>query len=340
MNSLEMVMAAVYGSERDKTPATLTLSLYGAGLTGCPLRDFYNNPARYVEGQSAIKKAFDPDILFTPFVLTAIGEAFGSEVIYFDKTPPNIIKADALTPDDVLKFNIDEISDHPRMHYLYNAAGLLASGHAGDTAVAGIFLSRVDMMPLIMGLDAWLETVLFNESEAVRIIEMMTPFFVKAVNELFSRGVHIVALPVAFCNPMVVTERIIKKIALPSLNDALIQVNGPIILHHVGAPMNSFIGLLQDLPNIAGFLIDQSDPFEAARDGAGTEKVLLGNIDGSTLNRKSPESIKKICRSILTERGRDRHFIFASSGADIPIDTPVENIKAVFDTVKEFSGGV
>lgn len=339
MNSLERVMAAVHGSERDRTPATLMLSLYGAGLTGCPLREFYTDPARYVEGQSAVKKEFDPDILFTPFVLTAIGEAFGSEVKYFDKIPPNMIKPAALSTEDVLKFNMDEISDHPRMHYLYDAAGLLASGHAGDTAVAGIFLSPVDMMPLIMGLDAWLETVLFNEREAVRILEMMTPFFVKGVNELFSRGVLIVALPVAFCNPMIVTERIINKIAIPSLNEALKQVNGPLILHHVGAPMNRFIGILKDLPNIAGFLIDQSDSFEIAREGGGMGKALLGNIDGPSLNRKSPGSIIKNCRSILTDRRSDRHFIFASSSADIPIDTPRENIEAVFNTVKEFPGG-
>lgn len=334
MNSLERVLAAVSGSASDRRAVSLTLSLYGSKLTGCPLFEFYNNPDRYAEGQLAVKERFDVDVLFTPFVLTSIAEAFGSDVKYFNSSPPNMIKPAALSFDEFIKIDMAAVEDHPRINFLIESSRKLAAARASDTAVAAIFLSPVDLVPLAMGIEAWLETILFNESAAEKIITSMSRLFVKTVNSFFSAGVHFVALPAVFCNPMIVTSRIIEQIALPYMKAAFAEVKGPVILHHAGAPMNEFIESLLLLPNVIGFAVDQSDELSVSRNKMGNEKVLLGNIDGPTLNRKTPERIHRFCENILQDRKCDSNFVLASSGADIPLSTPEENIDAVIETVK------
>jgi uroporphyrinogen decarboxylase len=334
MNSLERVLAAVTGGPSDRRAVALMLSLYGSKLTGCPLFDFYNNSDNYAEGQLAVKERFGVDVLFTPFVLTSIAEAFGSEIKYYSSSPPNMVKPAAPSYEMFSKIDMAAVEDHPRINYLLESARKLAAARASDTAIAAIFLSPMDLPPLLMGIEAWLETILFNEAEAEKIITAMSCFFVKTVNSFFSSGVHFVALPAAFCNPMIVTARIIDQIALPYMKAAFAEVKGPIIFHHVGAPMNEFIESLIQLPNVIGFAVDQSDDLSVSRNIMGSQKVLLGNIDGPTLNKKTPERIRRFCENILENRKADSRFVMASSGADISLSTPEENIDAIIETVK------
>ncbi len=336
MNSLERVFAAVTGKEVDRRPVGLTLSLYGSRLIDCGLAEFYTNADKFVEGQLAVKKMFDTDILFTPFVLTAITEAFGGEVKYFKNAPPNMVKPAFTSSAALIKFDISNIEKHPRMAYLISAARKLAVCAASDTACAAIFISPIDLPAIILGIDEWLETLLFKEDEAKKILEMMNGFFIKMANEFFSSGSHFVALPSVFCNPAIIDQRIVAEIALPVLKESFSRLNGPVVLHHGGAPMNAFLPSLRSLPNVIGFVIDQMDKFDTARTAAGAEKVLLGNIDGPTLNKKTPDKIREQCMKILDNRRGDPHFILTSSGPDIALDTPPENISTIVRTVKDF----
>ncbi len=43
MTALERVMAAIEGKMQSRPPFTMTLSLYGARLTNCPLSEYSEN---------------------------------------------------------------------------------------------------------------------------------------------------------------------------------------------------------------------------------------------------------------------------------------------------------
>ncbi|MEQ8224253.1 MAG: uroporphyrinogen decarboxylase family protein, partial [Candidatus Eremiobacterota bacterium] len=106
MNSLERVTCAIRGEVSDRPPVSVTLSMYGARLTGCPLEKYYTDAAAYAEGQSAVKEIFQPDIIFTPFVLTAEGEAFGSRVKFFQNQPPNMSEPSVKSAEEFLKLPV------------------------------------------------------------------------------------------------------------------------------------------------------------------------------------------------------------------------------------------
>jgi uroporphyrinogen decarboxylase len=337
MNSLERVLNTVQGKPKDRTAVSLTLSLYGARLLNCPLQEYYTNSELYAEGQSAVKEMFNPDILFTPFVLTAIGEAFGSRVKYFKEAPPNMVRPAFTTAEELLKFDIASLENNKRLNYILESAKKLVSNYGENTAIAGIFLSPVDLPPIIIGMDAWLETVLFNEKEALKICELMSRFFVKFANVLFSIGIHFLALPVVFCNPNVIFQSIVNEMVMPVLFESFKQLNGLVVLHHGGAPMNAFLGTLTTLPNIVGYVIDKKDKFDYLRKLIPVEKLLLGNIDGPTLNKRTPEQIQNHCMYILKNRVNDPHFILATSGPDVPFSTSHENIHAVIQSAKNFN---
>lgn len=90
MNSTERIMATLAGKPLDRRAIAPVLGLYGARLTGCPLDQYYTDPAAYARGQSAVRETFRPDVLCAPLAFALIGAAFGSELVFPDTEAPNI----------------------------------------------------------------------------------------------------------------------------------------------------------------------------------------------------------------------------------------------------------
>lgn len=335
MNSMERVIAALQGTEPDRPAVTLTLSLYGARLTSCPLEEYYTNPQSYLAGQLAVIEQCGPDIVFAPFILTAEAEAWGCEVAYIANNPPTLKKPILRHADQLAGLCEPDIESQPRLLYLRESTRLLADVCKGRRPVAGVLLSPIDLPALLMGIENWLETLLFDPANTRLMLKKSVAFFVRWANALFADGANFLAIPSMFSHPRLLTPKIVENTVLPVLADALQQVKGPIVFHHGGNPIGKFIHLYAKLPTSA-FLIDTSDSFAEVRKMIGNDKLLLGNINGPTLSRQSPENIRTLCRRLLTDRVDDRHFILATAGADVPYDTPLANISAMIGAATEF----
>ncbi len=336
MNSMERVLMAMKGGKIDRRPVTLILSLYGARLTSCPLKEYYTNPRAYLEGQLAVIEQCRPDIVFTPFVLTAEGEAFGSEVVYIDRNPPNLKKPAITQAGSISALPEPDIDSHPRLLYIREATRLLAAGCQGKRPVAATLLSPMDLPSLIMGIEGWLDTILFDPENTRLMLDKTVKYFIEWGNTLLADGATFLVIPSVFTNPNILTRKMVKEIVIPVLAEAFQEIKGPLVFHHGSNPIAKFMEIYSSLPNVAGFFLDNRDSFAEARKTIGQGKVLFGNIDGPNLWRLKPETIRTECRKLLEERKDDDHFIIATSATDVAFDTPVENIVAMVETVEEF----
>lgn len=148
-------------------------------------------------------------------------------------------------------------------------------------------------------------------------------------------GATILAFPGVFCNPTVVPPRVIWKMALPAMADACREIRGPVVMHHGGVRLAPFLEDYAELPNVAGFVVDARDSLSEAREKLGGMPLLLGNLDGPTLNEQTPDQLQAPCEGILADRAQDPHFILSTSGADVPWTTPPELIQVVCHTVQQ-----
>lgn len=336
MNSMERVLSALQGNHGDRRAVTMTLSLYGARLTACPLERYYTSPTAYLDGQMAVLETCRPDIVFTPFVLTAEAEAFGSQAVCINKSPPNLRKPIITHASGIAALPEPDMESHPRLRYLRDATRLLSARCAGHVPVAGVLLSPMDLPALIMGIDGWLETVLFDPESTRRMLDKTVRFFVAWANTLLAEGADLLVIPSMFSHPKILTPALVKKTVIPVLTEAFQQVKGPLVFHHGGNPIGPFIGLYADLPNVAAFALDNRDNFDDVRKTIGHGTLLLGNINGPNLWRLSPERVQTACMALLEERKSDPRFVLATAGADVAYDTPIENITAMVGAVEAF----
>lgn len=335
MKSIERIMSAMTGSTPDYQPFTLLLSLYGASLLKCDTRDYYRDPNLWFEGQKAVVEHFDPDIMISPFSLPLEAEAFGSEIIMLNKFAPNVRKPIIKELSDIDKIQMPDCDNSPSLHFMIKTSALLAQSFQGKKAIASLIPSPVDLPGVLMGAEMWVDTLLFYPKEVEKILKITTEHFVRLGNTYLQNGTTFLVVSANFANPTIITEKIFNFL-LPHLQNAFSQIKGPIVVHHGGCKIVPFIDRYATLPNVAAMVIEHAESFAKAREIVGDKMVLMGNIDGPNLINLSPESAKEKTLKILNDRKNDRHFIFASSNADIAYDTPIETIMAVVDTIKQW----
>ena len=334
MNSLERVLAALAGRSQSRPPFTLTLSLYGARLIGCPLTEYYRLPERYAEGQEAVMDLCSPDILFSPFALTLEAQAFGSELKYLPDNPPNIRRPAVHSADEFLSLPLPDVEGHPSLLYLRESVRHLAGKVKGKTPICGILTAPVDLPAIVMGIDMWIEALIFTPEKASAILDMAREHFVRMANALLADGANFIGLTTVFSNPTIMFPKMIDSVILPALARAFREVHGPIVFHHGGNPMLPYLKGYLSLPNVAAFAVDHRDSLAEARNILGPDRLLLGNLNGLTLSRLPMEKVLKDVDRIHDDRKDDPCYVFSTSAADVPLDTPPELIQAISGRIR------
>jgi uroporphyrinogen decarboxylase len=336
MNSMERIQATLAGKPLDRRAIAPVLGLYGARLTNCPLDQYYTDPLAYAAGQTAVRETFRPDVLCAPLAFAEIGAAFGSELIFLDTLPPNIRRPAIQSAEEWDSVVAPDPDVHPRLLYFRDTIRLMAEQHGNEVPIAMVLPIPADIPELVMGLDAWMETVLFDPAGAQRVMDRIIPFYVRLVNGFFAAGATFVVMPCGLASPVVVARDIVTSFTRPILANVLAQLRGPVVLHNVGAPLLAHLDLLTGLPSVAAFIMDQRDDLAQARAVAGPDMVLFGGLDCACLGRMTAAEVEERCRVILEGRRGDVRFVLGTSGPDVAWETPPENIHAMRKAVESF----
>lgn len=335
MTSMERVLAAMKGEKLNRPPFTLTLSLYGAGLIGAKIEEYYSRPEKYVEGQKAVLDLIKPDIIFTPFVLAFEAAAFGTEIKFTSESPPIYKKYRENSLKEFLDCKLPDLEKDKNLLYIREATSILSKSIGSSVPLCGITTSPTDLPALILGIDKWIDILVTEPRSAELIIEKTTAHFVSYANKLIDDGANFIAVPMMFINPSLLFPKLIDNTILPAIRNAFNKVKAPIVFHHGGNKITPSLRDYLSLPNVGGFVIDSRDSLSDARDVIGEGRLMLGNINGISLPNSTPELITNRIKSILEDRRYDNNFILASTGADIPMNTPIEILKAISKTIRK-----
>jgi uroporphyrinogen decarboxylase len=331
MNCYERINGTLQGKPLDRRAFIPVLSLYGARLTDCPLDQYYSDPVAYTAGQIAVNNEFQPDVLFGPFAFALVGAAFGSEIKISRLQPPNISKPAVSSLEDWNQLAVPDPDTNPHILYLRQSIRLMAAEFEGKIPVAACLPAPIDIPALVLGMEGWMELLLFDTNGAERLLERVNQFFVQLANILFAEGAMIAFLPCGYASPAVLMRDTVEGVLRPALDKALSQINGPAVLHHCGATFLAHLDILAGLPSAVGFALSYEEGLSKARQVLGAGPVLLSGPHGPSLEEMDANQINSICQSILKERDeeKDPHFILVTLGADVPYNTPPENLHAM-----------
>jgi hypothetical protein len=131
--------------------------------------------------------------------------------------------------------------------------------------VAAPIAAPSDLPILLMGMENWLQVLLFEPELAEAWSTLALDHFEALAAAYFKAGASFLVTPVMMVNPALVDSGMSKRLILPLLREAFARLGGPIVFHHGGNRIAKCIGNLKDLPNVAGFVVDEGDSLSAVR---------------------------------------------------------------------------
>jgi len=337
MKSSARILATLAGKPLDRRAFIPVLSLYGARLTDCPLDRYYSDPAAFCAGQAAVYKEFEPDMLLGPFSFALVGAAFGSELKFSTVQPPNVRRPAITSLAGWDELVLPDIDSNPHLLYFREATRLMANTFGDQVPVAACLPAPIDIPALVMGMEGWLDLVLFDRPGAGRVLDKVNAFFIRLANCLYSEGAMVAVLPCGYASPSVLNREPVASLLRPALEQALGQLHGPSVLHHCGAPLLGHLDILTGLPSVIGYALTYDEGLARTRQILGPLPALLSGPLGTSVAEMNAAQVKEVCRTILQERDRahDKRFILATLGADVPWHTPPENLRAMREALAE-----
>jgi uroporphyrinogen decarboxylase len=195
------------------------------------------------------------------------------------------------------------------------------------------------MPSLIIGMEQWMETILFDGELAGKLLDHTALFFVSWANALLAAGADCLVITEGMASAEIAPRALFEERFLPLLAATFAQINGPKVLHHTGGRINHNLDLLPGLAGLVGVAVGSKDDLAEARRLIGPDLNLIGNLDNLSFPAVSADKISEMSRSCLQSAAPSGHYILANSGADIPLSTPPENLRAMQAAAAAYSAG-
>jgi uroporphyrinogen decarboxylase len=306
---------------------------HAAFVTGMPLKEYYTNGTSMARAQLAALNEYQYDAVSFFSEVGIIAEAMGSEFDYPHTDLP-VLKVPALSKKAVRDLPVPDPRNARRLpvyleaiEYAYEAVGdripILAFVPAPFTT--GMMLSKP-------------EEFLMQTIKKPQVIHEIMEISLKAAKTFCFHIMNAGGLPVIvdpLASSSVISPRAFKEFALPyeqQLIDYLHRYDLDIILHICG----DTIPILSLLPlsNADLISIDKVDLALVRRELS--DKIrLVGNFDTSKIAFSSPHDIYKEVQTMVTCGKQSLKGYIVSTGCEVPIQTPRENVKAFIRAARE-----
>jgi uroporphyrinogen decarboxylase len=335
LNPRERFGLLVIDEKPDRCNIIPLITSHAAAVTGISLKDYYTNGTAMAKAQIAAIEEYGHDAISIFSEVGIIAEAMGSEFIYPDDDLP-VLKKPALTG---LKQTMDCLRQpDPKkdgrlpvyleaIDYAYSAVGdkipILAYVPAPFTT--GMMLSDPNQFLL---------DTIKNPQRVKKIIEISLNAAIEFCYEIINAGgLPILVDPLA--SGSVISPKAFRDFALPGeqgLINFLHRYDFDVILHICGDTtplLDSLILTGADLISL-----DRVDLNLAIQKLA--KKIrIIGNFDTTKIGFGSTDEIAKEVKEMVRIGIKAEKGYIASTGCEVPIRTPVENVKTFISAAKE-----
>ena len=308
---------------------------HAAKILGCSIKEYCTDGKMLANAQIAAWKLYNHEAISIFTSVGLIAEAFGSKLEIRNNDIPILLEPclDKLeSADDLIIPNPESSARLP----VYLEAIEISYDVVGDLVPIIVYIpAPFTTASQLRGISNFLKDTIRSPEKAHQLLEFSTIAAKKLIDACMVRGaLPMLADPLASCS--VISPNIFQNFALPYLKqliDFMHRYDLDTMIHICGETEL----VLDSIPetNTDLFSFDKNDE-KITKEKLGNSIRLIGNVTPSELLHSSPEMIKNQVRvKILAMKDTPKGFIMAT-GCEVPIDSPVENVKAFIKTAHEF----
>lgn len=333
MTSLDRCMTVLHGGIPDRVPVCLENFMHAAAVAGYSVREYCLDGEKMADAHITTWQKFGHDMIDLENGVTALAQAVGCEIDFFDeKSPPWVAKPalESLEQVDMLK-PIDPYADGTLPEML-KATRLIAEELGGHVCL----LSEADQGPFslaaqIVDPQEFLVALLKPEKEPYvrKVLEYATEQVLTYARALIDAGAHLTMMGESISGPDVCSPRVYRRFATAYQKRVVetLRAEGKEIGLHICGNATKIIEPMVDTGAIflqVDYKIDHAVCKEAAQD----KTTLIGTVDpSSVLALGTPDDVERAVRADIGYLAQGGGFIL-SPGCSLPYITPDENVAA------------
>lgn len=308
---------------REKNLVIPLLGAPGTILSKTTLRENLTNSEVQYKTLSMLIDKFNPDGIFPMMDLTVEIEALGSETNFPENANPSVAKPLIKNREDlkILKGNWQGISG--RMKVFIEVMEKIAKKYS--IIKGGYVIGPFTMAGELMGANDIAMQAMLNPELVSELVNFSLEVISEYANALFNAGADAIAVlePLA----VILSPKKYKEFSLYPFKKLVSNLNNKPLILHICGNTNHLIKSMLD-SGAVGLSLDSVINFEELKKIIPQEITLMGNLNPVKIFLQStPDQVAEATKSLKESMKDTKNFIL-SSGCDLPLDTPLENIEA------------
>ncbi|RJP21143.1 MAG: hypothetical protein C4520_10530 [Candidatus Abyssobacteria bacterium SURF_5] len=274
---------------------------------------------------------FKPDFVMCTFPdLAAEAEACGCEVTIPENALPSVKVHPIQTHEDMKNLRIPDPYKDGRLKVFIDATKLFTRRFTlpKTAAAAGPFTLAAELM----GVDIITRKIIKEPPLVHEVMEYSLQVVQRYYMELIKAGADVIGIAEPTCS--LLSAKAFASMVLPYLQRLTKSTPVPSTIHICGRA-----GHLVELmckTGVTGISVDSPTDLMKIKDKVPPDIIILGNIAPvEVLMLKKPEEVRAVVMEMLTAMEGVPNFGLLS-GCDLPVGTPLENVQAMINAVKEY----
>ncbi|MGB9877275.1 MAG: uroporphyrinogen decarboxylase family protein [bacterium] len=305
-----------------RPPIIPLLGAPGVKLSHTTLKENLTNPEIQYKTLSLLLEKFQPDGIFPMMDLSVEAEALGLKIDFPENAPPSVREHPIKNKEtlDSLKRNFKPMAG--RMPVFTAVVRKMKQNF--PVLIGGYIIGPFTLAGELVGVEDFLKMLIIDPGLAKGILSFTTDFLTRYAGELFSAGADVIAI----LDPTSVTlsPKYYNEFSAPFIKEMVERLKKPLILHICG-DTNHLLEAMAGTGAV-GLSLDSMVDLREAADRMPNNIALIGNLDPvNVFWRATPEVVERRTRELVERMMGVNNFIL-SSGCDIPIEAPLENISA------------
>lgn len=306
----------------------------GLTLTGIRITDIVGDGSKQAECLIALAARYRSAAAISFMDLSVEAEAFGSEIVMLGDELPTVQGKIVANPEEARALRVPEVGRGRTAEYL--KAARLAAERINDRPVFGCHIGPFSLAGRLCGMTEALMNIHMNPDSLHQVLRKCTEFLIAYAKAFRDAGVDgiVMAEPAAgLISPAQCDAFSSAYVAefVEKVQDRSFMV----ILHNCGSSPRHVPSMVST--GALGLHFGNAVDMAKVMPQMPEDRLGLGNIDPSGVFRGGTiETVREETAGLLQKTEGFRNFII-SSGCDIPSGTPLENIDAFFETLKEYN---
>ncbi len=306
----------------------------GLELINKSVVDILTNPSDQFDCIKALSEKYPSAAVGTIMDLSLEAEMFGSPVRFSENEVPTVENPIIADVEDIKKLRIPLVGEGRSLVYL-ETARLLAE-NIKDRPVFGGCIGPLSLCSRLFDMTDMMMNLILEPAMIHQLLEKVTEFLIEYTRAFKENGANgiIIAEPTAgLLSPDQCSEFSSKY--LKTIVDSVQDENFMVVVHNCGNTSKLVESLLSTgaLGFHFGNAVDMADILPQIPFG----RIAMGNIDSAgILKNGTTEKVEENVLELLLKSANYKNFIL-SSGCDVPPFTPIENVDAFYNTLREFN---